>query len=127
MDKIETSTSSLWIGEDDILRGVFKEGAKETLDEARENVAAAKRLAGDRKVLVLIDMSEIKMISREARALYAGPETSAYSLAQALITKSPISRMIGNFFIGLNKTSHPVRLFNSEDEALIWLKGQDRQ
>ena len=122
MNKTETSTASLWLAEDGIIWGVFKDGSRETLETAKENAEVAGSLAGDRRVPVLIDMSAMKMISKEARAHYASADVSAYSLAQALITKSPISRVIGNFFLGLNKPPHPVRLFTSESDALAWLK-----
>jgi hypothetical protein len=41
----------------------------------------------------------------------------------ALLVGSPMSRAIGNFFIGLNKPLIPTRLFVSEPEALAWLRG----
>ncbi len=122
MEKKETATAVLWIGEDDVLRAVFKEDSIETLDHARENVEAASALIGDRKVPVLIDMSAIKEISRDARSLYASDKPASYSIAQALITRSPISKVIGNFFLGLNKPLHAVKLFTSEEDALAWLK-----
>ena len=123
MNRIETRTSSIWLGDDDVLRGVFKKGANETLETCIENVAAAKELADGRKLLVIIDMSELEQISRDARNYYAGEEPASYSLGQALITNSTVSRVIGNFFIGLNKASHPVRLVKTEEDALKWLNG----
>ena len=121
-EKTETRTAHLWLGDDDVLRAVFKQGAVENLDEAKENVDVAAKLIGDRKVPVLIDMSGMKEISQAARGYYAGDKPASYSIAQALITRSPISRLIGNFFLGLNKPRHPVRLFTSEQEAMAWLR-----
>jgi hypothetical protein len=43
--------------------------------------------------------------------------------AAALLIGSPLTRAIGNFFMGLNKPLIPTRLFTSETEALAWLKG----
>lgn len=40
----------------------------------------------------------------------------------ALLIGSPVSRMIGNFFLGINRLRVPVRLFSDEAEALEWLK-----
>jgi hypothetical protein len=42
--------------------------------------------------------------------------------AFAIIIQSPLSRVIGNFFMGLNKPRVPARLFKSEKEAVKWLK-----
>jgi hypothetical protein len=46
--------------------------------------------------------------------------------ATALIISSPLSRAIGNFFLGLNRTSMPTRLFTSEADALAWLSEYTR-
>lgn len=130
MKRVSTTTAEIWLDEaEGILHGVFKAGAKETLTEAKENVAVAQGLAKGRKFGVLIDMSGIESISRDARNYYGGPEASSYSLGQALITRSVVGKLIANFFIGLNKTPHPVRLFNDRDDAIAWLKqlGGSRQ
>ena len=44
-------------------------------------------------------------------------------LAQAIIVDSPVSRLIGSFFLGLNKPPFPTKLFTSEADAVEWLKG----
>ena len=44
---IETRTSKLWLEPDGILRGVLKPGAKEQLEDAKANVAAAAKIAED--------------------------------------------------------------------------------
>lgn len=49
-----------------------------------------------------------------------GRETSINSFA--VIVKSPLSRVIGNFLMGLNKPEIPARLFDNEQEAIHWLK-----
>ncbi len=36
---------------------------------------------------------------------------------------APLSRAIGNIFMGLNKPDFPLRLFTSDAEALAWLTG----
>jgi hypothetical protein len=44
-------------------------------------------------------------------------------MSAAMLIDSAVSRMIGNIFLATQKTSFPVRLFNSEAEAIQWLKG----
>jgi hypothetical protein len=122
-DVIETRTSRLWLGEDGILRGVIKPDAEETLADAEANVSAAAKIADGRKFPLFIDMTRMMSATREARSYYGGEEPAKYSLAQALLVGSAVSRIIGNFFIRLNRTSFPTRLFTSEAEALEWLKG----
>jgi hypothetical protein len=35
---------------------------------------------------------------------------------------NPLSRVIGNFFLGLSKTAFPLRLFSDTDNAIAWLR-----
>jgi hypothetical protein len=66
-------------------------------------------------------MSRVKSIAREARD-YDAREAARVAPAVALIVGSPLSRMIGNFFLGLNRTAVPIRLFTSEPAARSWLR-----
>lgn len=62
-------------------------------------------------------------MKKEARDYYAlGGSREGMESAVALIVKSPLSRAIGNFFLGLNKTPLPTKLFTSENHAITWLK-----
>jgi hypothetical protein len=120
---IETRTARIWMGEDGILRGAFTDGADEKEEDAVANVATGAKIAGDRKIPVLVDLRSASFISQEARMVYAGREANRLALAAAIIVGSPLSRLIGNFFVGLNKPAFPTRLFTSEREAIAWLKG----
>jgi hypothetical protein len=121
---IEHPMSTSWIGDDGILRVLLKPGAVMTLKDVKLSTEATEELAGGKKVLTLVNMVNVRSVTREAR-VYSGSEHAARNtLALALLVGSPVSRVIGNFMIGLNKTSYPTRLFTQEDEALAWLKKQ---
>jgi hypothetical protein len=118
-----TRTAKHWLDEDGILRIVAFPGLEDSLEDARRNVAASVKLAAGKRRPILIDMRVMKTQSREVRAYYNGPESRKVLHAIAILVDSPMSRMIGNFFLGFNRTDVPTRLFKSEDEALAWLKG----
>jgi len=119
--EIVTRTARMWLGNDGIIHNVDLPGLDHSLVDAEENVAAYSRIwAGTRRPL-LVDMTQVKSISREARACYA-TQTHRYISAVALVVGSPLSRMIANFFLGLNRTAQPTRLFRTVDEAAIWLR-----
>ena len=88
-----------------------------------QNVATCAKLATGKPRPILIDMRSMKAQSREVRAYYTGPESAKMLTATAILVESPMSRLIGNFLLGFNKINVPTRLFKSEDEALVWLKG----
>ena len=61
-------------------------------------------------------------IDGDARAYYSSDEAARQTCGVALIVGSAVSRVIGNFFIGLNKPPYPTRLFTDEAEAIAWLQ-----
>jgi hypothetical protein len=99
----------------------FHDRAEVTLDDARENLAAAAGLTGGQRSPVLVDLRPIRSQTAEARAYFAGPAATAITLAVALVIESPLSRVLGNFFLGFNRPETPARLFTSVDEARAWL------
>jgi hypothetical protein len=73
-------------------------------------------------MLIFNDMREIRSITREARLFASSADAIQVVKAVALLIGSPVSRVIGNFFLGINKPPYPTRIFTSEAEALSWLK-----
>jgi hypothetical protein len=80
------------------------------------------KISKGKKLPLLVDSRNIKSMEREARVYYAGEEGRKSVSACALLIGSPVSRVIGNFFMGLNKPLVPTRLFTSETEAIEWLR-----
>jgi hypothetical protein len=119
----QTLTATLRMGVEGILRVTLKAGASLNLEHAKLNLAATTALAAGQRVPVLIDLRPGRSLDREARALYSGDQTGKVVCAVALLIGSPLSRAIGNMFMGLNKPAYPLRLFSSEAEAVAWLAG----
>ncbi|MBA3663915.1 MAG: hypothetical protein H0W61_06865 [Bacteroidetes bacterium] len=111
-----------WMGDDGICRTVTKELAEINLEQAMENSVAVSSLYKDRKFPLLIDARNIKYMSKEARKFFSTNGRDIKITCFGIMVKSPLSRVIGNFFMGLNKPEIPARLFDSEADALQWLK-----
>lgn len=117
-----TRTARVWWLEDGIICARALPGIVQTLADAQENAQAEEYLAGGQRHALLVDMREIRSQDREAREFYAQPENTRSQSAVAILIGSPISRVIGNFFIGFNKPPVPTRIFNNEADALAWLR-----
>lgn len=115
-------TARIWIDDDDIIHSDCMPGVETTLADAEVAMEAIWEVAGHRRLPQLVDMRTVKSIDRDARAHLSGPEAARRNLAVAILVGSPLSRAIGNFFIGLNRTLIPSRLFTAEPEALAWLR-----
>ncbi len=117
----ETPNFKLWLGDDDILRLKWTPGTYITLELAKLSVEPVTAIVKEKPYPLLVLLDGIKGMDRETRIYYSGMDGPS---AVGLVGVSPISRVIGNLFIGLNKqTQLNLRMFAKEEEALIWLKG----
>jgi hypothetical protein len=118
---VVTRTSRVWLDHEGIMQEVDNPGSEQELADARENIAANAEVARGTRRPLLVDMSQVKSINRAARAFYAS-EGPRVACAVALVVGSPLSRMMGNFFLGFQKPAVPVRLFSSTADATAWLR-----
>jgi len=121
---IVTRTEQIWLGEDGIIRAVVHPGLVTELADAEENVRAFAQIGGGKRRLAIIDLrSHAASATRAAREYYAGPENAKVVLAVVLLVRSNVGRLLANFFLGINKTIFPLRLFAEPEPALEWLRG----
>jgi hypothetical protein len=121
-EQVRTRTSTHFLGDDGIVRTVLDEGAEETLADAKASIASIVRVSNGMKRPLLVDLRGVKSQDRGARVYYSGPESVASTLGTAILVGSPVSRMLGNFFLGFNKPAIQIKLFTSEADAIQWLK-----
>lgn len=81
--------------------------------------AEVERLAGRGEVPVLLVLTGVEAITRDARTVFSRAGSLA---AVAVLGVSPVDRVIANFLLGGNIQPCPTRYFSTESEALAWLK-----
>jgi len=120
---IVTRIAKIRLGKDGIVRSTYSPKAEETLAEAKENIATVLKISQGKKYPVLVDYGNVKSVTREARAYYAGEEAAKVVNATAILISSPVGKIIANFLLSLNKPKYPIRMFTSETDAIEWLNG----
>lgn len=106
----------------------FDEGAELTIEQARPFTRAVVKVTGGQVCPLLIDFKNMKSQTKESRDYYAkDPEHGKTHSAAALVVNSALTRMIANFFLGMNKAAKPVRLFDDRESAIQWLKSLEAQ
>lgn len=101
----------------------------QTVDDARENVAASVELAGGRRDSpLLVDIRKVEPLTSEVRHFYVGGALAEnFGALGLLIEASPFGRMMGNVFFRMMDTVYrskggiPTRLFGDEESAISWL------
>ncbi len=118
---IESSSSYLWLDDDGILIAINKPMPAHELNNALENLELTRKISMGKPRPLLVDMTGIKSMTREAREEYAKAGIDSLVTAIGLVTRSAMSRIVANFFLSFNKPSVPTRLFNNIEAAKKWL------
>lgn len=93
-----------------------------TLEVAMQMVETRYNVTNGNVYPVVVDISRIKSVTKEARDFLSGGKATEKISAAALYTNSLISRIVANFFLGFSRPDIPIRIFTSKAEALKWAK-----
>lgn len=108
---------------DDYVRIDWADKAEVQMDDARHALDAIEQAVEGRQMPLLVDMTSMRTIGREARALFSATQRVN---RVALIVGTALSRTVGSFFIGLGKPRNPTKLFTDESTAVSWLLENER-
>lgn len=120
---VTTRTTTTWLDARGFIRTVTFPRSIETIEDAKANIEVCRQLGQGVKRPILVDFRGMRCQDRDARGYYGGPEASEVLSAAALVVGSALTRVLANFYTGLNQTRFPTRMFTSEDEAIAWLMG----
>lgn len=122
MTEFSTRTARIYLDDDGILvQDLFDTDL--TLEDVRENEAAMTSLAGGARPRLLARIDLVKKVSPEARAYTATEDYAAQFLALAIVTSKPIPRVIGSFWMAVNRPALSTKMFADEGPARAWLHG----
>ena len=94
-------------------------GSEMTADDARENLALTREVMQGKPRPVLVDLRGIRSQTREARDVFSSQAVTGTLAAVALLVSSPVSTVVGNFFVRLRAQPVPTRLFRDEQAAVV--------
>ena len=113
-----------WVREDDIVCNQVIPNAELVLEDAVDGVENYYKLSKENRLPLIVDIRKIHSISAEARAHFSRERLNDFPPpGTAILISSAVSKVIGNFFIGLNRLAIPTKLFTDENKAVAWLKG----
>jgi hypothetical protein len=107
---------------DGIVRVTILARVKQSLDDAKANLAGATVETGNQPRPMLVDIRLSEPLEPDARHFYAemGLSDSFTALAM-LLHASPLGQMVGDIYFRIAKHRVPLRLFRDEAEAVAWL------
>lgn len=120
----ETDKIKYMLGTDGILYIECLPNTIMTLVDAKDSTRLGAELVNGNPAPMLCDLTNVVKMTQDCRRHFSGPEHAEIFTKCALMVTSPISRIIGNFFLGANKPLKPTRLFTNRNEAIKWLKNE---
>jgi len=118
----ETRTARIALNDQGLLIVRVNDGAEQSLDDAKENLAAAVTETGGSRRPLLIDIRTAKPLDADARHHYSGLTlVERFSALALLVEGSPFGRMMGNVYLRIARPGIPTQLFAEEAQAQKWL------
>ncbi|MBL7919943.1 MAG: STAS/SEC14 domain-containing protein [Bacteroidia bacterium] len=114
-------TSTTWFDEDGILCSISKKGAPHTLEDTKKRFDEFKKVIGNKKICMLVDVTNTNESTREIRN-YAAEELPKIVKAIAMVSTSAVGKMLANLFFTLKTQPYPTKMFNNEKDAKKWLQ-----
>ncbi len=108
--------------EDNVLVVNYKEGLHITYEIAEQIVRDRLTFTKGKKMPVIINSHGVISIDKPAREFLASENGTVGLLATAIIVDSDYTRLLGNFFLIVNKTKIPVRIFSDIPRSVKWLQ-----
>jgi hypothetical protein len=119
LDKFNLTLVEAGIIENYIKPGVLIEAA-DAWELKRQNLL----LAEQKEYCVIVVSGHLSSVSKEAREVVASREFVVKTKAKALIVDSLGHRIVGNFYLIVNKPYIKTKIFSDRSEALKWLRIQ---
>jgi hypothetical protein len=119
----ELPSSTIWIKEG-IVYSTPKPGPtrETTAAQIKEDLIGFRAFAGQEKICLVVEVNpKSKPASKEERDAVAAEITSIVK-AMAMITSSPLTRMLANLFFNFKPPSYPIKMFLNEKDATQWIK-----
>lgn len=83
---------------------------------------ANKKISQDKAYGLLLVSGESSSVTKEGREVSASEKHRGKNIATAMVIHSLAQKIIGNFYLSVNKPVIPTHLFNDKKKALEWLR-----
>jgi hypothetical protein len=118
----DTNTAVIHLSNDGVVIVRIRDGAYQSVEDAKTNLATALAEATGRRRPLLVDIRTAQPLDADARHHYSGQSLVDGFLALALlIESSPFGRMMGNVYLRVARPGIPTQLFVDERRAVEWL------
>jgi hypothetical protein len=120
----ELSGSTIWISEEGIMYSKPKANAPQerSNEDIHAEILKIYEIAGKKKVCIVSESDPNSKPPRKDQRDFIAHEIESIVKAMAIVTSSPVSRMIANLFFSFKPPTYPVKMFTNERDATEWIR-----
>lgn len=122
--KISTEKFDVIKLEEGIVENIVKESMVIDATDIQRIRECNLEIMGDKKYCVLITSHFLASITKDARELSASREFRHNTIAKALFVNNIGQKMVGNFYLQVNRPAIKTKMFTDREKALEWLREQ---
>ncbi len=122
VDQIELTPILIKLRSDGIMQFDLKPCGEFSLNDLKETNIAADALGKGGIFPRLVFVNHFVSFDKDVRAYSATEESNLTTIAAAFVVKLIALKFVGNVYISFNKPVRPTRIFDTEAEAVEWLK-----
>jgi len=115
------SEARVWLGDDGIVRIRYPQDFNLTLQVMQEVNQRHRQLTTDKRP-VLVYAESVASAEYEAQQFASTEQAIELTTCLAIIVKSFFTRAMAELFMKFHKPPYPTRMFNDEQDALVWLE-----
>jgi len=120
IELIKGEIADYWYAPDGILYS-YSKNPKRTVENITNNVALVKQITDNKRVPLLIYLSDSPIPDKQARKFATEQLPIIYS-AMAMVSKPGLSKFIMNILFSLKPPPIPMKSFTDDKQAREWLK-----
>jgi hypothetical protein len=123
INKKEYGNISFWKLEDNIIFFRYSPQIEIDITTAVELVNKRLDFTGGEEVYTLIDFTNVKSVTKQARDYMNSPEGGLKGiLGGAFLSNSIVATLFINLYLKISNPSVPARFFTNREDALSWLR-----
>jgi len=109
--------------DDDIVFFKYAPQLEMNMDVAKDIVRSRLEYTNNKSVFTLIDFTNVKSVTKEARDYMNSPEGGLKGiLGGAFLSNSVVATLFVNLYLKVSNPTIPAKFFTSREDALQWLK-----
>jgi len=113
---IKMKSNTIWFDKDGVLYAIPNEHipVQQSMEEIKIEMDRFRKIIGEKKVCIIIESDSKSSSPPKNQRDFIANEINSVTKAMAIISSSPLSRMVANLFFSFKPPAYPFKMFANE-------------